>query len=1223
MLKAELLRNDTPVMSAETSCIIGKAGGTWKLTPDCARKPDINASRAKANLDFHSLEVVTPHIEWGKPYAGGRPKVLALNYGSGIREMVEFAERFDIDLTTNFTGGLWSLSGYVMSLGVKDCIGQLSEKLKNHYDVILVSGNLWQMLPENVSSAILDQVAGGTGLIVISPSGHPKTLQQFFVPARKNARVKGEWKAVPGKTIFTGIPFESMPAVRVTRFEIKNGELLATAGKAPLAVRFRHGKGQIFLASYQAKLPIERKKSTFFLPSVTYDDPKLNWHYYEYQHMFLARMVYAAAGKTVPFEVSGIAAAPDALTLEISAAEESSVEIEVTLRDKFSRPAGTHKQRAGLKKGANRITVPLPKASLQGRHFADTVISTAQGKAWWGSASFENEATAKFTGIKVPDRIFRQDDKVAPEITIAGSGEVAAKLYDNYGNVFAEAAGTAPVLPLADCLSPACKLEITLRKDGRETDRFTKDLYLWRKPDTNFFQIAQGWPSVGEKTPLYLADFYTGIMHRYYHVTATSGSVSSWDTEGIGQAYRRNDVLVLSRETGAGTGGKYPFDRDKKIKDKFELVRKPCLSDPAVLERIRQGSTKKPSNAAYKYGSILAAGADEANMFSGWDGCFSPHCMRELRIWLKECYGSLDKLNAAWKTGFRTWDEVVPMTQEEVRKHGSYAPWVDHRTFNDRQRAAAIGIQTASIEKNTGLWLSLSGTSDTNPWNAWDYYRIMPHMKALAGYFGEQTIQHRSFAKGRLFSMPWIGYDIPYDEHNMNVSRALMNGVTGLNFYGTFYLNPDWTVPPAGVQLKKILDRYLNGKADAIMHFDAMVYPIAFHYSPASIKVDHLEGQNELRKSSTLGFRNILSDCALNYNYLAYGEIEKGEFGKYRVVFLPVSMALSDAEVKNLSRFVRDGGVLIADLGAGRFDEHGVRRENRPELLELFGLEGFGTIRKVKGTLKGSGQLAGLALPVENAETGIRNGKAVPCGKLTSDLGTMDAVFVHHFGKGKAVYLAADLAGTLGNQGALRYTGKHAANTAAVRNFFNRFFAELNITPVVQAPTLRSTELLLREREGAYIAGFVRNIDQTRNSETAPARHTIVCSRKFHAWDLLEQRSLGYGDRFEYEFGPVTQSIWVLLPYKPELTARANGRGRAWKIELALKADTRRFTRHILNIRLKDKNGKVNEAYSRKVVMDNGKCEVGLKLPLNRPADGWVFEAKDVLTGCQTRIELK
>ncbi|MBE6390295.1 MAG: hypothetical protein E7043_09025 [Lentisphaerae bacterium] len=1225
VLKAELLQNNTAVMTAEASTIIGSSSGIYTLTPDCERKPDISAGQSKANLDFHSYEVVTPHIKWGKPFAGNKLKVLSVNFrAGGIREMVELGQRFDIDLTTNYVAGLWTLSGYVMSLSVKDCINQLSDKLKTQYDVILISGSLWQNIPAAISDAIMAQVANGTGLIVISPDKMPQSLQKFFTKASSSQRGAVQWAAVPGKNIFSGIPFDIMPKVRNTTYKLNGGEVLATAGDAPLIASFDHGKGKIFLAAYQGKVPRSSKSSTFFLPSVIDDDPRLDWHYYEYYHMMLAKMMYAAAGKNTGVAVDAISAVPGTLNLEIQADKAIDSVVEVTLRDKFSREVGVVREKAKLDSGKNIIKVSLPQAVLNGLHFTDTTISTAKGKVWWGTACFNNESADRFVKADVERRIYQQNDNIAPVLEIAGSGEVTTNLYDCDNNLFATAKGLTPSLPLTDCLSAAAKIEVLLHKDGKEVDRFVREIDIFRKPDARFFQIAQGWPSVVEKAPLYLTDKYTSMLKEHYFVNSTGGSSVSWDNAAVTHSFRKNGILFISQEFGIGTGGKYPFDRDLKSKNKFDLIRTPCLSNPAFLEKLRTSQEKMEGDAA-RYGAILGAGADEANMFGGWDGCFSPDCMRELRIYLKNVYGSLDALNQSWQTQFASWDEVVPMTLPEARKHTSLAPWMDHRTFNDYQRAKALGIQTAAVEKHQGIWVSLSGTSDTNPWNAWDYYLIMPHMKAIAGYFGEQTIQHRSFAKTKLAAMPWIGYDVPYDEHNMQINRALMNGVSGLNIYGSFfYFAPDWTVPVAGLELKKLLSRYLNGKADLIMHFDASVYPIAMHYSPASIKVDYVLNHNELRKSATSGFRNILGDCALNYNYIAYGEIEKGEFGKYKVIFMPLSMSLSNAEIENLGKFVANGGILVADMASGHYDNHAVRKENRTELLKLFGLKSFGTLQKVKGKVNASGaELGKLSIPVEYIESGIAAASARPLAKATGNFGATDVFFVNNYGKGKAIYLAADISSTIGNQGALRYTSKHAKNTAELKKFFSSLTKTAGIEPLVQAPTLRSTELHLRENNGAYIIGFVRDIDQTRNTENKVTQHKVIFSKNFHVWDLLENKYMGYGKEFTYGFGPVTQSVWVALPYKPTaLKADISGTGRARKIELSLQADTAEFTRHIINYRMKDPSGKVNPAYTGKLIMDDGKCSLNVKLPLNFPADGWTFEAEDVASGCKVITKL-
>ena len=121
------------------------------------------------------------------------------------------------------------------------------------------------------------------------------------------------------------------------------------------------------------------------------------------------------------------------------------------------------------------------------------------------------------------------------------------------------------------------------------------------------------------------------------------------------------------------------------------------------------------------------------------------------------------------------------MTLAEIRKRSSFAPWLDHRTFNDRNRADALKELAQGIRKTAPLGYSFSGTQETNPFNAWDWYLMMPLLGGVSSYYGEQTIQHRSFAAGKFYQMPWIGYDSSFKKMNRQLWTALMNGATGVN----------------------------------------------------------------------------------------------------------------------------------------------------------------------------------------------------------------------------------------------------------------------------------------------------------------------------------------------------------------------------------------------------------------------------------------------------------
>jgi hypothetical protein len=68
----------------------------------------------------------------------------------------------------------------------------------------------------------------------------------------------------------------------------------------------------------------------------------------------------------------------------------------------------------------------------------------------------------------------------------------------------------------------------------------------------------------------------------------------------------------------------------------------------------------------------------------------------------------------------------------------------------------------------------------------------------------------------------------------------------------------------------------------------------------------------------------IVEDLGLQYNFVAYEQVERGELAKggYRVLILPRSTSLSEAEAREIRAFAASGGLVIADGVPGRFDAH-------------------------------------------------------------------------------------------------------------------------------------------------------------------------------------------------------------------------------------------------------------------------------------------------------------
>ena len=1216
--RAEVLLKGKKIFTAESAASFGGSSSGLYAQPLPGEKiKDSSPDNSKLNLNFNSTAFVTPHIKWAKPSAAGKIKVLAVNTSTGgIRDMIEMAQRFDMELTTNYIAGLWSLSGHAMSLNVKSCLNVLTEQLKKKYDLYVISSDSWGIFGKAISAMILEKVEKGAGLILCEPSRFPVQLEKFIQPDKRGVtRSSEKWSGD-----FKGISEKLLPATRVRRYT-KMGTVSAKAGLFPLAGAFNYGKGRVRVLSYLVTNPRYHSakytmRPNFFLPQMSYGPasaiPQFDSH--EYQMAYLGKLFYECAGKSSSVTSGSIAARPGSAALTLNALKAIPVEITLTVRDKFSVPVENIKVKKSLKQGKNTLHIPLAKRELSGLHIVDVIVSDRKGTHWWGAGSFENPASAKITAVKVPGKVFKKSEKLPVEVLFTGKAQVKVALFDSYGNEFFRVTGAKADLDLSDCRTPVAFLKVELLQKGRVIDCARVRVELFQPPVATRMNIALGWPGVGSKTQLAFMPWYLEQMKRM-GVNCTSGSGPSQDVMNVERKIRDSGITYLSTEiymASPGVGGNRPFNTRQKPKNKFDLIRIPCLSAPgykAGLGKVRG----KGFN--FNYGALMIPGSDEANLFSEWDGCFSKHCQKEFRNWLKKIYPSLDALNRSWDCSFKSWDEVIALTAAEARQKKSFAGWVDHRTFNDWNRADAFRIMITAMEKASGgLPLSLSGTSETNPWNAWDYYQLMPWLKTLAAYSGEQTIQHRSFAPHRLASMPWIGYDAPGDRTHQQVLFNLMNGSTGFNIYGNFNIQPDFLHSPIAKEMIKVLDLYRNGPGEAIMRMDTKSYPVAFLYSPGSIKVDWIIGLGNLRNSSTAGFRQMVHDAGISYDYVAYGQLERsGVPEKYKVLFLPLCTALSDKEVAALEAFVKRGGILIGDLLAGSYDVHG-RKRSTPALNKLFGIRATGSWKKEDVTIKGEGALKGLAIKGAFMETGVVPVTARVIGRADGK----PVIFENNFGKGKAVYFAASAVGTFGDWNEMRYSRNNAPATRALNGYVGKFFKQCGITPFALAPTLKGTSLLLRESKNAMILGTLRDIAQTSLLDRNTAKHQIHLAEKRHVYDMLHHRYLGYGKSFVYEYGPATQAVFALLPYR--------GKGIDVKFvpggaQLTLLADTGDFADHTFHVELLDGSGKVVPAFNDVVLGKGNKAFYKFRKPLNAKGK-WKLQVREVLTSLTRTIDL-
>ena len=467
-----------------------------------------------------------------------------------------------------------------------------------------------------------------------------------------------------------------------------------------------------------------------------------------------------------------------------------------------------------------------------------------------------------------------------------------------------------------------------------------------------------------------------------------------------------------------------------------------CLSSKIYRDKVQQINAL----LAERYKDHPALGAWHiSNELSG--ECHCPACQENFRLWLKEKYGTLDALNAAWWTAFWShtytdWSQIEsPSPIGEQSVHGLKLDW---KRFTTEQFVKWYDIEVEPLKRiapDIPCTTNLMGTYD-----GINYYRLAEHMDfacwdsypqwentmndvSIAQFFSFEHDLTRGLKDGQPFllmeSCPSATNWRPYPRlhrpgvHMLQSMQAIAHGSDSVQYFqfrksrGSSEKLHGAVVDHCGHEHTRVFGEIAQ-VGQQLKSMDAIVGTTA----PARVALVY-DWENRWALEDAQGFNNVdkkYLDTVMDH-YAALWSLgvsvdivdQTRDFSGHDVLVLPFSYMLRGDFAQRVEEFVRNGGTLVTTFGTGWVDEH-----------DLCFLGGFpGPLSDTLGIwdeeidvlmpgMTNSAQLSGKTYQLTDYAELIHAKTARVLATYDSDFyAGMPALTVNEFGKGRAYYVAA------------------------------------------------------------------------------------------------------------------------------------------------------------------------------------------------------------------------
>jgi len=1200
-----------------------------------------------------------PHVDWARPYYRGKVKVLAFVTATNYSDIAALYRCLDCDLSVvQMPPGRWfEKIRDQMYEGFSARVAR--EALSKPVDVIFLCSGPWsgpQHLPEDITEMILEKVRSGTGLVINGchepGGGHPGAFWPAKTPyaeiclttqAAGPVRLNPLGFTVVRKGIVDGIPFALLPPVFALPLKVEpGGTMVLNGGKTPPRYRYtgkpeplpdileegtdtplvvvgEYGKGKVVSTGWAC--------NTGF-PVVDANDRRHGIdRYEEYFAGMIAKLVLWAAGKEsdVAVEIRGPAnATPDRTDVELALENNSKsrldLGLEARLHDMHFREVWRGEERVSLNAGAKGAVAFRVSSVPSGRYAFDVIARTADGaSANWASTELVITAPEKLEVATDKESYKRGETaKITGKAAGLGGGEYAVdvRITDSLGRLVAEqraalaADGTFQLSHrLKDAMVSIHHVEAVLRKGDKPRAKAEAYFYCPKIGWDDFHNIVWGWeqhiPTLRDWAGVdtYLVGGWPG--HEYLARSASAN--------GLGILW--TNVAPQNPE---------------------QTQKEPEKAETAYDEQV-----ERVAGWVNRYGAIGLCFQDERHSFK--DPEPNEECLRRFRKWLKGQYGTLDRLNASWETAYKSWDEVKPLHTEDFKPDRmNLAPWLDFRLFVSKLTIDIDARHSRTLRKATdpNLYIGIEGIFGLGghmvPYSGFDYAEHARRCFTMIMPYDDEknsvTNLARSFCPGPLSA--WDGYSAPKWRYYSKPWWGALHGYWAMSWFcsRTFATSTGCLFPQA-LWVEEATRKLRRGAGKLLMTSKMEEPPIVFLYSQPSIYAAWIAGRwvnprdtHMMNRPSTQrgreNLQRLVNEFCLQYSYVDETAIQEGALKGKKLLVLPDSMCMSKKTAEAIEQFVRDGGVVLADLCPALWDEHG--HPVKPGYLdELFGVTRdkfeYGTRPwdYLIGTFEDDPEFHAnnewFIGEYYEKSLKVAGGKAL--GKHIFLERDVPAFVINRTGKGATVLM--------------NFLETHYSRYPEGRQrVFMRALLDLaKIERPMQVVSETGAQLyqydLTRFTDGENL--YVGVYRMTISSALNPDEVIVRLPKSGHLYEVKSEKYLGKGKEARVNLPAAGSALIAILPYKIEgvsVKASSARAGEQVRIAASVKASARPG-RHVLHLEIYDPEGNLYRAYTSNAVAQNGKWEGYIPTALNDLPGRWKVKVKEVVSGLSAQTEFR